>query len=75
MKKPKPERCKFQIRRHCWNKGKWNYHWRFVASNGQIIAGSAHNYTRKENCIHAIKLINSYCFENHMGLEIEDLTK
>ena len=36
------------------------YYFRFVSSNGQILATSGDGYTSKMNCIHALNLIKLY---------------
>ena len=36
------------------------YYFRFVSSNGQILATSGDGYTTKQNCIHALNLIKLY---------------
>lgn len=35
------------------------YRWRFVATNGQIIATASEGYARKADCMHGIELIKS----------------
>lgn len=37
------------------NKDEWR--WRYVASNGRIIADSGEGYSRKEDCLHGIELM------------------
>lgn len=36
------------------------YYFRFVSSNGQILATSGDGYTTKQSCIHALNLIKLY---------------
>lgn len=38
---------------------KGEYRWRFVASNGEIIATASEGYVRKIDCMHGIELIKS----------------
>jgi uncharacterized protein YegP (UPF0339 family) len=46
---------KFEI----WkSKNNNNWYWRFKAGNGEIVAGGE-GYTTKQNCIHAIGLIQN----------------
>lgn len=39
------------------SKGEWR--WRFVASNGRVIADSAEGYKNKADCLHGIELIRT----------------
>ncbi len=36
------------------------YYFRFVSSNGQVLATSGDGYTSKQSCIHALNLIKLY---------------
>ena len=36
------------------------YRWRFIASNGRILADSGEGYVRRSDCEHAIGLIQRY---------------
>jgi uncharacterized protein YegP (UPF0339 family) len=35
------------------------YRWRFVATNGQIIATASEGYARKTDCMHGIELMKT----------------
>lgn len=37
-----------------------DFRWRFVSSNGRIIADSAEGYSSRENAIHGINIIKLY---------------
>ena len=37
--------------------GEWR--WRFIASNGRIIADSGEGYINKTDCLHGIELVKS----------------
>lgn len=36
------------------------YRWRFVASNGKIIADSGEGYVNKQDCLNGIQLVKTY---------------
>lgn len=36
------------------------FRWRFVASNGQIVAVSGEGYTSKQSCQHGIQQVKAY---------------
>ncbi len=36
------------------------FRWRFVASNGQIVAVSGEGYTSKQSCQHGIQQVKTY---------------
>lgn len=38
----------------------YQYYFRFVAANGQVIATSGDGYTTKANCIYALNLMKQY---------------
>ena len=39
----------------------WDWRWRLRSSNGRIIADSGQGYSRKEDCLHGIKLVSKIC--------------